>query len=112
MTAFNHLHPNFRTGLSLVSPVYDKGRLTQIRLRLHIPDSCRQEPIISRLISVHGLVVNITGAILTANTGEDGCFDLELRGTVLQICSGIAYLESLNLRIFGKPNADSDSWHY
>lgn len=94
----------------MISPVLQKNNLTKIRLRLHIPQCYQQEPVISRLISAHGLVVNITKAMLVENTDEHNCFDLELQGTLPQISSGLTYLESLNLTIKGKPNADGDSW--
>ncbi|AFZ24910.1 ABC-type metal ion transport system, ATPase component [Cylindrospermum stagnale PCC 7417] len=112
MTAFNNVQLTVGARLSLVPSVEDKSQITQTRLRLHIPQSYLQEPVISQLISAHDLVVNITGAMLQADKGGGGYFDLELRGTVPQICSGLAYLESLNLKIFGKPNADSDAWYY
>jgi len=82
-----------------------------MRLRLHIPPRYQQEPVISRLIAIHGLVVNITGAMLGKHTNGEGRFDLEIRGTVPQIRHALAYLESLNLKIVGKPNADGDSWY-
>ncbi|MEH1799530.1 MAG: NIL domain-containing protein [Nostoc sp.] len=110
MAALNNRQTNSQTRLSLVSSVYEKSQVTQIRLRIHIPKSYLQVPVISQLISTYGLVVNITKAMLQPNTNGQGCFDIELRGTVPQICSGLAYLESLNLRIVGKPNADGDSW--
>lgn len=47
--------------------------------------------------------------MLQPNADAEGCFDIELRGTVPQISSDLAYLESLNLRIVGKLNADGDS---
>ncbi|MEH2148376.1 NIL domain-containing protein [Nostoc sp.] len=110
MAALNNRQTNSQTRLSLVSSVYEKSQVTQIRLRIHIPKCYLQAPVISQLISTYGLVVNITKAMLQPNTNGQGCFDIELRGTVPQICSGLAYLESLNLRIVGKPNADGDSW--
>ncbi|MEH2273060.1 MAG: NIL domain-containing protein [Nostoc sp.] len=110
MAALNNRQTNSQTRLSLVSSVYEKSQVTQIRLRIHIPKSYLQVPVISQLISAYGLVVNITKAMLQPNTNGQGCFDIELRGTVPQICSGLAYLESLNLRIVGKPNAGGDSW--
>lgn len=86
--------------------------MTWIRLRLHIPSCYQHEPVISRLISEYDLTVNITGATLGAISSEDGCFDLELRGTSRHISQGLAYLESLHLRIVGRPNVDRDSWDY
>ncbi|AVH64714.1 NIL domain-containing protein [Nostoc sp. 'Peltigera membranacea cyanobiont' N6] len=103
---------NRQARLSLVSSVYKKSQVTQIRLRIYIPKCYLQAPVISQLISAYGLVVNITKAMIQPNTDGEGCFDIELRGTVSQISSGLAYLESLNLRIVGKPNADDDSWFY
>lgn len=112
MAALNNRHLTTRTRIALVSSSYEKTLVTQIRLRVYIPKSYLQEPIISRLISLHNLVVNITGAMLGTKTDGDGCFDLEIRGTVAQISSGLAYLEALNLKIVGKVNVDGDSWYY
>jgi hypothetical protein len=101
-----------KTQLNLLTPRDEISSFNQIRLRLYIPQCYEPEPVISRLISAHGLAVNITGAKLEANTNEQGCFDLELRGTLQQICRGLSYLESLNLKIVGKANADGDGWCY
>lgn len=38
--------------------------------------------------------------------------DLELTGSIAQVQSGLTYLESLNLRLEGRPNPDGDSWYY
>lgn len=84
---------------------------TQIRLRVGIPKIYHQEPVISRLTTDCGLLVNITGAMLSLDTGGQGLFDLELRGTPNQIQSGLAYLQELELKIWGRPNADGDGWH-
>ncbi len=111
MSALNNPQPTTVTKLSLVPSSYKKSLVTQIRLRVYIPKLYLQEPVISHLISTHRLVVNITGAMLGAKTDGDGCFDIELRGTVAQISSGLAYLASLNLRIVGKANVDGDSWY-
>lgn len=110
MAALNNHQTNSQSRLSLVSSVYAKSQVTQIRLRVHIPKYYLQVPVISQLISAYGLVVNITKALLQPNTDKEGYFDIELRGTVPQISRGLAYLESLNLRIVGKPNADGDGW--
>jgi hypothetical protein len=83
---------------------------TQIRLRLYIPSCYQYQPVISQLISRYNLVVNITGASLGKNTGYEGCFDIQIRGEISQISSGLSYLESLDLKIVGKPNVDGDSW--
>jgi L-aspartate semialdehyde sulfurtransferase ferredoxin len=112
MTTFNQIQLKTATRFSLVPSAYEKSQLTKIRLCLYIPNCYLNEPVISRLISHHGLVVNIIGAMLGAKTGGDGRFDLEIRGTLSQISSGLNYLESLNLKIVGKPNVDGDSWSY
>lgn len=94
----------------MIAPAFQSSNITKIRLRLHIPGHYQQEPVISRLIAIHGLIVNITGAMLGKQTNGEGRFDLELRGTVPQIRHGLAYLESLNLKIVGKPNTEGDGW--
>jgi L-aspartate semialdehyde sulfurtransferase ferredoxin len=95
----------------MVVSVYENICVTQIRVRLLIPQYYRQEPVISQLISAYSLVVNITAAMLRENTSKEGCFDLELKGTPPQISSGLTYLESLNLKIVGKANTFGDGWH-
>ncbi|MBW4607604.1 MAG: NIL domain-containing protein [Hassallia sp. WJT32-NPBG1] len=111
MKIFNKYQLSLQTRPSLISPALQKNNLTKVRLRLHIPQCYQQEPVISRLISAHGLVVNITKAIVEEHTDGHGSFDLELQGTPPQISSGLTYLESLNLTIKGKPNADGDGWY-
>jgi hypothetical protein len=56
----------------------DDQRRTQTRIRVRIPKRYQQEPVISNLISDHGLTVNISAALLSANAREDGWFDLHL----------------------------------
>ncbi len=102
---------NEKTRLSVVSSAFQKNNITKIRLHLHIPKFYQHQPVISQLISKHNVVVNITGASLGKNTGGEGYFDVELRGTISQISLALAYLESLNIKIIGKPNADGDSWY-
>ncbi|MEH2285932.1 NIL domain-containing protein [Nostoc sp.] len=74
--------------------------LTKKRIRLRIPKDYHQEPVISRLVSDYGLIVNITAAILGANAVGDGWFDLELQGTDAQIQSGLTYLCDLKLEVW------------
>ncbi|MCG6134685.1 MAG: NIL domain-containing protein [Nostoc sp. LLA-1] len=85
--------------------------MTRLRLRLYIPPIYLQEPIISQIISRYNLTVNITGAALDKNTNGQGCFDLELQGSMSHISNCLNYLESLHLKIIGKPNTDEDSWY-
>jgi hypothetical protein len=86
------------------------NRPTETRIRLRIPRQLSNEPIISRLISHHGVTVNIAAALLGANGRDDGWFDLELRGTSRQIESALIYLDELDLEIWGDANAEQDGW--
>ena len=112
MTALNNFQHKFPPRLSLVPSVHEKNQVTQIRVRIYIPKTYLKEPVISQLISMYGLVVNITQALLGENTDGEGHFDLTLQGTIKQISSGLAYLEALNIKIEGKANVEGDSWHY
>ncbi|MBD2205021.1 NIL domain-containing protein [Calothrix sp. FACHB-1219] len=80
---------------------------TNKRIRLRIPKDYHQEPVISKLVSDYGLVVNITAAILGANAVGDGWFDLELQGTDAQIQSGLNYLKELSLQIWDETNTSN-----
>lgn len=84
--------------------------LNRVRIRLEIPASYQQEPILSRLTSKFNLVVNITRARLGKDDNGNDC-DLEIQGTPQQINQGLVYLNSLNIRIVGKPNAIEDDWY-
>lgn len=83
-------------------------RHTQTRIRIRIPKEYHQEPVISKLISQHGLTVNITAALLSVNAREDGWFDLDLQGTVEQIRSALIYLNDLDLEIWH--GSENESW--
>jgi ABC-type methionine transport system ATPase subunit len=85
---------------------------TQVRVHLQIPSNYQQQPILSWLILNYGLVVNITGALVEDTTQKFGYFELELRGSIFQIEQGLNYLETLGIKIIGKPNTNGDSWHY
>ncbi|MBD2775432.1 NIL domain-containing protein [Iningainema tapete] len=77
-----------------------ENTLNHKRIRLRIPKDYHQEPVISRLVSDYGLVVNITAAMLGANAIGDGWFDLDLQGTTTQIDGGLTYLNTLGLEIW------------
>jgi ABC-type methionine transport system ATPase subunit len=83
----------------------DKYPMTNKRIRLRIPKDYQQKPVISRLVSEYGLIVNITAAILGANAVGDGWFDLELQGTDAQIQSALNYLQELSLQIWDETSA-------
>jgi ABC-type methionine transport system ATPase subunit len=89
----------------------DDTRPTQTRIRIRIPKSYHDEPVISRLISHYGLTVNITAALLGANARDDGWFDLELRGRSEQIRSALLYFNELDLEIWsGNTEDQHDGW--
>ncbi len=88
----------------------DDVRPTQARIRIRIPKAYQQEPVISRLVSQHGLTVNIAAALLGANAREDGWFDLELNGSSEQIRSALIYLEELDLEIWQDDHTQTDGW--
>ncbi|HEY9813963.1 MAG TPA: NIL domain-containing protein [Candidatus Sericytochromatia bacterium] len=86
------------------------NRPTKIGIKIRIPKNFQEEPVISRLVSEHGVTVNIAGALLGANARDDGWFDLELLGTTSQIQSSLLYLEELKLEIWSQSNIEEDAW--
>lgn len=91
-------------------PVLETDRPTQTRIRLRIPKDLHEEPVISRLVSQHGVTVNITAALLGANGRDDGWFDLELRGRASQIQSALTYIDELDLEIWSQSTPEEDGW--
>lgn len=88
-----------------------ENRPTQIRIRIQIPKEYHQEPVISRLISDHGLTVNVNAALLSVNEYNDGWFDLELQGTSRQIQSALIYLAEMNVQIWNKStDPEEENW--
>lgn len=85
-------------------------RLTQTRIKIHIPRNLCEEPVISRLISQHGVTVNILAALLSANARDDGWFELELTATSQQIQSALTYLNELDLEIWDQSTSEEDGW--
>lgn len=84
--------------------------LTQTRIKIQIPSLYQQQPVISQLIADYGLTVNITGALLESSNQAHGLFDLALHGTPQQIQDALAFLQKLDVKIWGKPNPAGDSW--
>jgi len=68
-------------------------------IKLRIPEDLHDEPVISQLISQHGLTVNIVSATLGINAGS-GWFHLSLKGTTSQIQTAIAYLNDLDIELW------------
>lgn len=86
------------------------NRPTKTRVRIRIPKQYQEEPVISRLISHHGVTVNIAAALLGANARDDGWFDLELIGTTRQLQSALTYLDEMDLEIWSKSDQEEDGW--
>ncbi|MEE3718097.1 NIL domain-containing protein [Tumidithrix elongata RA019] len=99
----NEPHPN------ATSPE-DDSRLMTNQITMRVPRNYHQEPIISRLVIDHGLLVNITAAILGENSQEDGWFTLELTGTSHQLQSALVYLEELDLELWEKNTNEEENW--
>ena len=96
--------------LTSSTDVLGADRPTKTRIRLRIPKQYNEEPIISRLVSDHGVTVNISAALLGSNGRDDGWFDLELRGTSRQIQSAVIYLHEMDLEMWGESNQEEDGW--
>jgi ABC-type methionine transport system ATPase subunit len=79
-------------------------------ITLRVPHSYHQEPIVSNLVSDHGLTVNITAALMGENAKQDGWFNLELVGADNQIQSALVYLEELELEFWEKQSQTESSW--
>ena len=80
---------------------------TEVTLYLVIPESYRQEPIVTQLVSRYQLQVNILAATLGTNGGQ-GQFKLTLIGVPQAINDGLAYLETLQITVI--LDRDSDDW--
>ncbi|MFM7470607.1 MAG: NIL domain-containing protein, partial [Nodosilinea sp.] len=72
----------------------------QIQVRLRIPKTYHGEPIISNLTSRYGLQVNIVAALLGADGGEDGWFDLVIDGEASLIRQALIDLVQLEADIW------------
>ena len=88
----------------------EDNRPTKMRVRIRIPKEYQEEPIISRLVSHHGVTVNIAAALLGANARDDGWFDLVLSGSTRQLQSALTYFNELDLELWGKSDSEQDGW--
>ena len=105
---FKPVHPSQL--VSTITAAKDP-RSRQTRIRIQIPKHYSQEPVISRLVSDHGLSVNVKAALLGADTQSEGWFDLELQGTSPQIQSALVYLTELDIKIWSKStDPDEENW--
>jgi len=114
MTSYrnNHFQEDSLEHLQLIPNPDSLGenRFTRTRIRIRIPKEYGDEPVISRLVSQHGVTVNICAALLGASARDDGWFDLELRGKSDQIQSALTYLDEMDLEIWGESNSEEDGW--
>lgn len=83
-------------------------RRTEKRIRIRIPKTLHQEPVISKLVSHYNLTINITAAILGGNANGDGWFDLVINGAADQIDSALTYMNELDLEVW--QDTDPDGW--
>jgi ABC-type methionine transport system ATPase subunit len=97
---------NMQSSLSELTKEDNRG--TEKRIRVRIPKTLHQEPVISKLVSHYQLTINITAAILGGNAAGDGWFDLELKGAADQITSALLYMNELDLEIW--QDTDPDGW--
>jgi ABC-type methionine transport system ATPase subunit len=98
------------TNTNQTESITSDNRPTKTRVRIRIPKEYHQEPVISRLVSNHGVTVNIAAALLGSNARDDGWFDLELSGTKRQIQSALIYLDEMDLEIWGRSELEEDGW--
>jgi hypothetical protein len=89
---------------------FQNNRQTEIELKLRVPQSYHQEPIISQLISEYHLKVIFLSAILGKDGQGDGWFDLKLLGTSAQINNALIYLSELDIEIWHEQDLELDGW--
>ncbi len=74
----------------------------QKTIRIQVPQSLHQVPVISTLISEYKLIVNIRGAILDQKAIGGGWFDLLLDGEDVDIEQSILYLKDKGVEIWNE----------
>lgn len=85
-------------------------RLISTKITLRIPKDFHNEPVISRLVSEHGLTINISAAMMGEDVQEEGWFKLELRGTQSQLDSALTFLDDLSLEFWRHDNQETEGW--
>ncbi|MBD0267696.1 NIL domain-containing protein [Pseudanabaena sp. FACHB-2040] len=75
-----------------------------LRVRVRIPKDQQEQPVLSHLISHHGVTITIRAALLSPKAPDDGWFDLELQGASGQIRSAILELSDLGADIWPWPD--------
>ena len=71
-------------------------------IRIQVPQSLHQLPIISTLITEYKLIVNIRGAILDQKAIGGGWFDLLLDGEDLNLKQSVLYLKDIGVEIWNE----------
>lgn len=71
-------------------------------IRIQVPQSLHQVPIISTLITEYKLVINIRGAILDQKAIGGGWFDLLLDGEDLNLKQSVLYLKDIGVEIWNE----------
>jgi hypothetical protein len=74
----------------------------QKTIRIQVPQSLHQVPIISTLITEYKLIVNIRGAILDQKAIGGGWFDLLLDGEDLNLKQSVLYLKDIGVEIWNE----------
>ena len=74
----------------------------QKTIRIQVPQSLHQVPIISTLITEYKLIVNIRGAILDQKAIGGGWFDLLLDGEDLNLERSVLYLRDIGVEIWNE----------
>lgn len=93
-----------------IKPLNERSTEVSLRVRLHVPQRFRREPVLSNLTARYKLSSTILGALLGSGSNDDGWFDLELRGSEAQIGDGLQYLEQLGLQLWLEPVSLAESW--
>jgi|YNPBryBLVA2012_1023415.scaffolds.fasta_scaffold07476_2 hypothetical protein len=90
------------TGVPTPAPVTPatNGGVQRSHIHVRIPKAACDVPILSGLVSGHGLVVNLRGGLLSPSHEDDGWFDLDVQGTAAQIQSGLDYLRQRGLQVW------------
>ena len=76
--------------------------MMQKTIRIQVPQSLHQLPIISTLITEYKLIVNIRGAILDQKAIGGGWFDLLLDGEDLNLKQSVLYLKDIGVEIWNE----------
>lgn len=80
---------------------------TSLRIRVRIPKDWQEQPVLSSLISNHGVTITIRAALLSANAPDDGWFDLEIQGQSNTIRNAILELSNVGADIWPWPQETS-----